>query len=96
LSVGEELESIGADPTSEGNSVQHHFDSRVVARVYKMSVKDGIRKLWRDEPDVSAPDFSQRVTGTFSADGKAIAGRWEICHDGKTWERDFDLTYAKA
>jgi hypothetical protein len=70
--------------------------SRGIARVYKTSIEDGLWKLWRDEPDFSPLDFSQRFTGTFSADGKTIAGRWEICHDGKTWEHDFDLTYTKA
>ena len=87
---------IGADPKSEGNYLQHYFDSRGVARVYKMSFEDGIWKLWRDEPDFSPLDFSQRFTGTFSDDGQTIAGRWEINHDGKTWEHDFDLTYIKA
>jgi hypothetical protein len=87
---------IGADPKSERNYLQHYFDSRGVARVYKMSVEDGVWKLWRDEPDFSPLDFSQRFTGTFSADGKTIAGRWEICHDGMTWEHDFDLTYTRA
>jgi hypothetical protein len=87
---------IGADPRSEGNYLQHYFDSRGVARVYKMSVEDGVWRLWRDEPDFSPLDFSQRFTGTFSADGRTITGRWEICHDGKTWERDFDLTYKRA
>ena len=87
---------IGADPESEGHYLQHYFDSRGVARVYKMSVEDGVWKLWRDEPDFSALDFAQRFTGTFSADGKTITGRWEICHDGETWEHDFDLTYARA
>lgn len=24
------------------------------------------------------------------------AGCWEICHDGTTWEHDFDLTYARG
>ena len=60
--------------------LQHYFDSRGVARVYKMSVEEGVWKLWRDEPDFSPLDFSQRFTGTFSADGTTIAGRWEICH----------------
>jgi hypothetical protein len=87
---------IGADPRSEGRYLQHYFDSRGVARVYKMSVEDGVWKLWRDEPDFSPLDFSQRFTGTFGADGRMIAGRWEICHDGKTWEHDFDLTYTRA
>jgi hypothetical protein len=87
---------IGPDPVSEGNYLQHYFDSRGVARVYKMSFEDGVWKLWRDEPDLSPLDFAQRYTGTFGDDGKTIAGSWEICHDGKTWEHDFDLTYNKA
>jgi len=87
---------IGADPSCEGRYLQHYFDSRGVARVYKMSVEDGVWKLWRDEPDFSPFDFSQRFTGTFSADGATIAGRWEICHDGTRWEHDFDLTYLRS
>jgi hypothetical protein len=87
---------IGPNPKSEGNYLQHYFDSRGVARVYRMSFADKIWKLWRDEPDLSPLDFAQRFTGTFSDDGKTIAGRWEICHDGKTWEHDFDLTYTRA
>jgi hypothetical protein len=81
---------IGTDPESEGNFLQHYFDSRGVARIYKMTVGDGVWKLWRD-----SPDFSQRYTGTFSDDGRTISGAWEICHDGATWEHDFDLTYTK-
>jgi hypothetical protein len=87
---------IGADPEIEGNFLQHYFDSRGVARIYKMSLRDGVWKLWRDSPDHSPLDFSQRYTGTFSDDGKSISGSWEICHDGTTWEHDFDLTYTKA
>jgi hypothetical protein len=86
---------IGADPEREGNYLQHYFDSRGVARVYRMSFEDGVWKLWRTEPDFSPLDFSQRFTGTLGDDGKAIAGAWEICHDGKSWEHDFDLTYTK-
>ena len=86
---------IGADPESEGNFLQHYFDSRGVARVYKMTVGDGVWKLWRDAPDFSPLGFSQRYTGSFSDDGKTISGAWEICHDGATWEHDFDLTYTK-
>jgi hypothetical protein len=39
--------------------------------------------------------FSQRYSGIFSDDGETIAGSWEICHDGTTWEHDFELTYSK-
>jgi hypothetical protein len=87
---------IGADPEREGDYLQHYFDARGVARVYKMSFRDGVWKLWRDEPDFSPLDFAQRYTGTFSDDGKTIVGAWEISHDGKTWEHDFDLTYTRA
>jgi hypothetical protein len=86
---------IGADPESEGNFLQHYFDSRGVARIYRMSVTDGVWRLWRDSPDFSPLDFSQRYTGSFSDDGKTISGAWEISHDGSTWEHDFDLTYTK-
>jgi hypothetical protein len=86
---------IGPDPEHAGNYLQHYFDTRGVARVYKMSFANGVWKLWRDEPDFSPLDFAQRFAGTFSEDGKTIAGRWEISNDGKTWERDFDLTYTR-
>ena len=78
-----------------GNYLQHYFDSRGVARVYKMSFNDGIWKLWRDTPDFSPLDFPQRYAGSLSEDGNTISGAWEICHDGATWEHDFDLTYTR-
>ena len=87
---------IGADPEREGGYLQHYFDSRGVARVYRMSFADGVWTLWRDTADFSPLDFSQRYTGAFSDDGRTIAGAWEISHDHETWERDFDLTYSRA
>jgi hypothetical protein len=87
---------IGADPESKGAYLQHYFDTRGVARVYSMSFGEGVWKLWRAEPDFSPLEFSQRYTGTLSDDGKTIAGAWEICHDGKSWEHDFGLTYSKS
>jgi hypothetical protein len=38
---------IGADPESQDGFLQHYFDSRGVARVYKMSFSDAVWKLWR-------------------------------------------------
>jgi hypothetical protein len=90
------LAIIGADPEREGHYLQHYFDSRGVARVYKMSLENGLWKLWRDEPDFSPLSFHQRFAGTFSDDGTTIAGRWETSPDGEAWERDFDLTYTKV
>jgi hypothetical protein len=81
---------IGPNESGE-NLVQHYFDTRGVARVYGMSLESGVWKLWRE-----GEDFSQRFSGTFSEDGMRIEGRWEIAHDGETWETDFDLTYVKV
>lgn len=86
---------IGSDPDGEGY-LQHYFDSRGVARLYRMSFRDSVWKLWRDSADFSPLDFAQRFMGTFSDDHTTIEGRWEISHDGSTWEHDFDLTYVKV
>jgi hypothetical protein len=88
------LAIIGFDASKEG-LVQHYFDARGVARVYEMSFEHGVWKLWRTVADFSPLDFSQRFTGTFAPDGNLIEGTWEIAHDHETWERDFDLTYAR-
>ena len=71
---------------------QHYFDSRGVARIYEMTLRDGIWRLWRDAPD----PFPQRFSATFSEDGATIKGRWEKAEDGSTWETDFDLTYRRV
>ena len=85
---------IGPDP-SGGGYVQHYFDSRGVARVYQMGFTDGLWTLTRTTEDFSPLDFSQRFSGRFSDDGSTIEGAWEISHDGKTWEKDFDLIYRR-
>jgi len=86
---------IGADPTIKDGYLQHYFDSRGVARVYRMTLGDNVWTLWRDEADFSPLDFRQRYAGNISTDGQVITGRWEISHDGTTWQRDFDLSYRK-
>jgi hypothetical protein len=75
--------------------LQHYFDSRGVARVYEMSLEGGVWKLWRETPDFSPLDFAQRFEGTFSDDGDTINGRWDIRHEGRDWEKDFDLDYRR-
>jgi hypothetical protein len=86
---------IGADPTNDLTYLQHYFDSRGVARVYRMTLDDNVWTLSRDEADHSPLDFAQRYIGKISGDGQTITGSWEICHDGTTWQRDFDLSYRK-
>lgn len=86
---------IGPDPEREGGFLQHYFDSRGVARVYKLALQNGILKLWRDEPDFSPLDFEQRYTGAFSSDGSIIRGEWEIRPPGSDWRQDFGLDYRR-
>ena len=77
-------------PGEGDDYVQHYFDTRGVERRYGMSLRDGEWRLWRD-----APEFSQRFTGTFSADGTTITGAWEMAKDGTTFELDFRLAYTR-
>jgi hypothetical protein len=75
---------------------QHYFDSRGVVRVYAMTFDGRTWTLLRDAPDFSPLEFSQRFTGTFSDDGTAIVGRWEMSRDGSHWDHDFDLSYSRV
>lgn len=81
---------IGADDEA-GIYRMLYYDSRGVARIYRMTFSGGIWTLWRD-----FPGFHQRFHGTFSEEGKVITAYWEKSGDGSNWERDFDLTYTKV
>jgi hypothetical protein len=50
----------------------------------------------RRAPAASCPGFSQRFTGTISADGNAIAGVAELCEDGTTWQVDLRINYSRV
>ena len=80
---------IGVAPQPE-TFEQHYYDSRGVARVYQMSLDEGVWKLYRE-----APGFWQRYSGVFSDDGTKITGAWEGSADGVQWQHDFALTYFK-
>jgi hypothetical protein len=84
------LAVIGLGASAE-TFLQHYYDSRGVARVYQMSLNDGVWLLWRE-----APGFWQRYQGVFSDDGRTIKGAWEGSPNGSRWKHDFELTYIKA
>jgi hypothetical protein len=67
-----------------------YADARGVHRVYRMTFADGVWTMWR-----AAPGFNQRFTGTLSADGTTVDGRWEMSGDGENWILDFGLTYTR-
>ena len=68
----------------------HYFDSRGVFRIYEVSIDATSWRLWRD-----APEFSQRFTGTMSARGDAVAGRWQVSRDNVHWTDDLEITYRR-
>jgi hypothetical protein len=81
---------FGSDDTT-GECSMLYFDERGVSRRYEASLRDGVWRWWRN-----APGFSQRFTGTISADGRTIVGRGEMSRDGASWEPDLRLTYTRA
>jgi hypothetical protein len=87
--------AIIAVDRDQGEYTQHYFDSRGVVRLYAMTLSDNVWTLVRDSPDFSPWDFAQRFTGTLTDDNTTIRGVWERSTDGRTWEKDFDLTYRR-
>lgn len=76
--------------------LQHYFDSRGVARVYEMTLENGVWTLERTKADFSPYEFAQRFEGHFSEDGRRIDGTWFISTDKHHYEKDFDLNYIRA
>jgi hypothetical protein len=97
------LTIVSAD-LETGAYTQHYYDSRGVARLYAMTLTDGVWTLTRESPDFTPLDFAQRFSGTFSPDGNAISGAWESRPDGNRdshchwqhWQHDFALTYRRT
>lgn len=85
------LSVIGHDDAdSTGICSILYADERGVARIYQMRLDGGMWMMWRD-----SPGFSQRLTGTFSADGNTISVHGELSRDGAQWEQDLDVTYTR-
>jgi hypothetical protein len=80
---------FGTDDAT-GECSMLYFDERGVSRRYEVSLRDNVWKWWRNDPK-----FSQRFTGTISADGRTIVSRGELSRDGASWEPDLALTYTR-
>ncbi len=82
---------IGRDEDDDNYTVLY-ADNRGVSRVYQMSFKNNVWKMWRNNSK-----FSQRFEGKVSEDKNTINAKWEKSVDGgKTWEHDFNLTYKSS
>lgn len=82
--------SIFGSDDSTGQYFMLYFDERKVSRKYDVSFRDNTLKWWRN-----APGFSQRFTCTLHANGDTMIGKGEMNKDGKTWEKDLELTYKR-
>ena len=82
-----DAESVGA---SNAPCVASYFDSRGVARVYRVDASPGTWSMSRDDPG-----FAQRMIYTISADRKTVTCQGEMARDGKPWEPDLQLTYTR-
>jgi hypothetical protein len=67
----------------------HYFDSRGVMRIYELSFRDRVLKIWRDEPG-----FKQRSVGQFDEDGRTLRATWELAEDGP-WKPDLVMTFRR-
>jgi hypothetical protein len=88
--------AIVAVDLETGAYAKHYFDSRGVARLYAMSLADGVWTLTRESPDFTPLDFRQRFVGEFSQDGNVITGARERGAGGSGWEHDFGLVYRRG
>jgi hypothetical protein len=78
-----------------GGLRMHYFDSRGVARIYELTLDGGVWTFSRTAPDFSPLSFKQRLTWTFSDDGRTIRGTSQICRDDENWEDDLQITYRR-
>jgi hypothetical protein len=78
---------FGAD--EDGLSMDY-FDSRGVHRIYRVSLGDGVWRMWRH-----APGFSQKFNGKLGTDGKTVEGLWKVSRDDSTWTDDLAITFRR-
>jgi len=68
-----------------------YFDARGVARRYDVALHaDGF--TWSRD----APQFAQRFRFTIAKDGRSMEGEGAMSRDGRPWEPDLRLSYARA
>ena len=79
---------IGRSDANERLTVLYH-DDRGVCRVFGMTLDGDEWTMLRQDPD-----FHQRFVGKMSAD--RIEARTDASEDaGKTWRKDFDITFVR-
>ncbi len=78
---------IGA-PEAGGGLVMEYFDSRGVRRTYGVSLKDGVLRIWRNDPT-----FAQRFSATVGRD--SFEGQWQLARTPGGWQDDLKMSYRR-
>jgi hypothetical protein len=78
---------IGAPEAGEG-LVMEYFDSRGVRRTYRVSIEDGVWRIWRDHPG-----FAQRFSATVEPD--RIEGLFQLAESPGDWQDDMKVIYRR-
>src|SRR3954471_15194036 len=78
---------IGAPETGEG-LVMEYFDSRGVRRTYRVSLEDGVLRIWRDHQG-----FEQRAEATLAPD--SFTAQWQLARTPGGWKDDLKATYRR-
>lgn len=80
--------SVIGEPESGDGLVMEYFDSRGVRRTYRLSIADGVLRIWRDQPG-----FDQRYSATLRRD--TFEGVWQVARTPGDWQDDLKLTHRR-
>ena len=78
---------IGAPESGDG-LVMEYFDSRGVRRTYRISLDDGVLRIWRDDPT-----FAQRFSATLAPE--AFDGVWQLARTPGDFRDDLRVSYRR-
>lgn len=78
---------IGAPETTDG-LVMEYFDSRGVRRIYRISLNDGVLRIWREHAT-----FAQRFSAALA--DHTFIGRWQVARTPDDWQDDVTVTYRR-
>ena len=81
---------LGTDDSNPDAGALLYFDVRNVSREYRWTISSNVWTWSRDELG-----FSQRMVLTIANDGLRIEAKGLMLRNGKSWEPDLQLTYAR-
>ena len=80
--------SVIGPPEDGDGLVMEYFDSRGVRRTYRVSLDDGVWRIWRDQPG-----FDQRFSATLGQD--YFEGLSQLAETPGDWQDDLKVIYRR-